>query len=377
MVLLSPATITRESFSGSRNSLGGAAVMKTITIKDSAEFIAFCRIQHAEPVQVTFATKTITLPVLGTVLRRKKNVELVGPVTFTGGRFSIISSENITCRRIAFRAQRPEVPPSKTYEKSWKPFAIQAEAADQPCRNITIDECSFSGNTDEIESGPEWAGIWFASYVGKPTVIGLTVTRCMIGPSFQNYLTTRVNHNFGWAFSMVKNLTVDRCVVFAANRRQMQIAATNAVVRNCVCDNWGTMGLGLHAGTDIQIHGCHFIQGPQTKELPISLVEGTYVSPLARLGLVKVAISPTNIYYDKAFLQQANGEGCWREPLHDLGNTWQRQPLTPVEKPVPMLEIVNGAGCGDSLDVAIRNEFAKKRHIPWMAEYAAPFTFPK
>jgi hypothetical protein len=356
--------------------------MKTIEIKSQADWDKLQALTDAEPLQVLLKTPVIKLPRITTPWRRS-NVTFDasqapgGYCLFTGGCFALVGCETVSCKRIAFRIERPSDLPKGALEKSWKPLRIHAESPDKPCRNIHFENCSFSGHTDEIEVGPADHGTWFKNTPDKIAAYNVSFVRCSFALPFQNY--TRGDHNMNISASLVDGLLFDETVFMGANRRSGQCCAKNVLYRHTVHLNWGGMNIGLHAGSSAQLQSCHFVPGPNTKlgKLPVSIVEDTFKSDLGVLGEISLAITKTcKLYKSLAQLTPVKeGWDCFRvDPGVPLPKKTTALAVPPVK---PLADLVRNAGCGDALDKAIVEQVVGKRlHVPWMYDYTAPFLFP-
>jgi hypothetical protein len=270
------------------------------------------------------------------------------------------------------------------FEVSWKPFKLHSSGPTKPSRNITLSQCSFSGHYDEIEVGPADHATWYANSLFEPAALNITFDRCMFGPSFVN--PTRGNHNFSIAIELVDGLLVQDCVFVGSNRRNPQVNARNAKLSHCVLDNWGTMGVGIHFGSDIEINSLHAIRGSSTFSLerPVSMVEQTSVaSPtgFGEKGPPKIAITPNCTEYETTFAKTGKkGWDCFN-PTY-VGSGTSADYVYTIKKPKfieplkPWLSIVENAGCRDSLDIAITRELASGNHIPWISDYTASLPWP-
>lgn len=370
-----------------------------ITITSDADFAAFCKSPPSAPSRVEFRVNRVTLPPTGLILRAARDIVITGETApfgrllMTGGRFTLLNCESITISRVGFRSQRLADPVKvglfETYERSWKPFAIQCDNAATPSRNITLRECSFSGHTDEIEVGPADHASWFATQVEMLAAIGIAFDRCLFGPGFINtgatikdatkrasFVAERQFHNMSLSVPCADQVAFTGCLFVGANRRSPQLGAKRVGLAHCVVDDWGSMCVGLHAGSDVEVNACHFIRGPHTNpaERAVSFVEGTWQSPFAKLGPVQLAISPNCTEYNTVFGALRKGWDIWQEKP---SLQWAKKPTGGVLTLRPISEIMNQAGCGDSLDQSIRAFLLAKKHVPWMDNYTTDFAFPK
>lgn len=373
---------------------------RDVIINTDADFLAYAASPSALPTRLVFKRNKITLPPTGVTLRNVRDLYLDGftaprgRLLITGGRLTILGGENVTLTRIGLRSRRlfQPMPPGlfDTYERSWKPLAIAAETPMSPCKNITLRECSFSGHTDEIEVGPANHTQWFTSWMGRNAAIGVTFDRCIIGPSFTNtgetilnntkrlaFLRERERHNMGLSAVCCDDVLITKCLFVGHNRRSPQLQATHARVEHCVMNNWGTMCIGVHAGSNVQINACHFLRGPQTprSEKAISLVEQTFTSPFGKLGPATIAIPPNNLEFNAYRVAIRSGWHLWAEPTTTQGTQWIAADAGMVQRR-PINEIIDEAGCGDALDQAIQATLRNSKHVPWMTDYSRAFPFP-
>lgn len=370
-----------------------------ITITSDADFAAFCKSPPSGPSRVEFKVNRVTLPPTGLILRAARDVVMAGETAplgrllMTGGRLTLSSCEAVTISKVGFRSQRPTVPlPAglfDTYERSWKPLAIHGETPGTPSRNIKLQECSLSGHTDEIEAGPMDHATWFSRWMGAPAVVGLTFDRCLFGPSFINtgatisnaqkraaFLAERQFHNMSISAVCCEDVAFTGCVFVGANRRSPQLGAKRVGLAHCVVDDWGSMCVGLHAGSEAEINACHFIRGPHThpKERAVSFVEETWKSPFAVLGPVQLAITSNCTEYRSDFGVLRRGWDIWQELP---SANWSKKASGGVLPLRPINDILSQAGCGDSLDQSARACLISKRHVSWMDNYTTDFAFPK
>lgn len=369
-----------------------------IKIASDADFIGFCQ-SPLFPVRLEFKLNRITLPPQGVTLRGAKDIEIAGETApngrllITGGRFTLNACNNVTLSKIGFRLQRLKAPLPQdvfeTYERSWKPLAIHADSPDQPCRNITLTQCSFSGMTDELEVGPSDHATWFARWMGRPAAIGITFDRSIFGPSFINtgetiknavkrtaFLAERQFHNMAISAVCCENVAFVGSVFVGANRRSPQIGGKRVGLAHCVVDDWGLMAVGLHAGSDVEVNACHFMRGPHTSSLKraAGLVEGTESSPFAILGQATLAITDNTCEYNAVGGVVRKG---WKI-CHTAEGAWLRQGA--VISPLPLrtvADIVTKAGCGDALDAAIRARLTRMQHVSWVKDYTTELAFPR
>lgn len=369
-----------------------------VQITSDADFVAFCR-APLFPSRLEFKVNRITLPPTGVTLRGARDIEIAGETApngrllITGGRFAINACNNVTLSKIGFRLQRLKSPLPQgvfeTYERSWKPLAIHADSPEQPSRNIRLTQCSFSGMTDELEVGPSDHATWFARWMGRPAAVGITFDRCIFGPSLVNtgetindaakralFLTERRFHNMSLSASCVQSVAFVGCVFVGANRRSPQIGGKQVGLAHCVVDDWGSMAFGLHAGSDGEINACHFLRGPHTSPLKraAGLVEGTESSPFAILGQAMLSITDNTCEYNAVGGVVRKG---WKI-CHTAESAWLKRGT--VTSPLPLrtvADIVTKAGCGDSLDAAIRARLTRMQHVPWIENYTTEFAFPK
>lgn len=358
-------------------------------IRSSEEFLAFCKSPETGH-ELRIHCPRIELPPTGVTLT-VNNVKIapapgVPHVIFTGGRLTLLDCNDIRIERVGFRMQRlTKIPKglNQTYERSWKGLAILATYGHGFCKSlrITFVNCSFSGHTDEIEIAPldrEW---WFANQPGESAVKDALFDQCVFGPSFINtgatitdpvkraaFLVEREFHNFGMSASCVSGLVMRRCLFVGNNRRSPQIAG-QARLEQCIVDNCGTMGVGIHAGSNVSINACKFIRGPRTSRPPVSMAAGTMESQFGKLGQATVAISKNCTEYSSAFGASGKGWDLWQTANQDQ---WRKGTISGTVLPLePMKDTLANIGCGDKLDVAIRNSLNSLKHVPWMSDYSA------
>jgi hypothetical protein len=359
-----------------------------IDIRSSEEFLAFCA-SPATGHELLIHCPRIELPPTGVILT-VNNVTIkpasgVHHVIFTGGRLTLLDCYDIRIERVGFRMQRlTKIPKglNQTYERSWKGLAILATYGPAFCKSqrITFVNCSFSGHTDEIEIAPldrEW---WFANQPGVAAVQAVLFDQCVFGPSFTNTGATitdpakraafqkeREFHNFGMSATCVSGLVMRRCLAVGSNRRALVQIAGDATIEQCIVDNWGTMAIAAHAGSKLSVNACKFIRGPRTSRPPISMVVGTEESAFGKLGKATVAISGNCTEYASNFGASKKGWNLWLP-----SDGWQKGKVAgSVLNLEPMKDTLANIGCGDKLDVAIRNSLNSLKHVPWMSDYSA------
>ena len=362
-----------------------------INIRSSEEFIAFCASPEASQ-ELRIHCPRIDLPPTGVTLTIDcvtiKPAPGVPYVIFTGGRLTLLDCNDIRIERVGFRMKRlTKIPKGlhQTYEKSWKGLAVLATYGVGSCKSqrIALINCSFSGHTDEIEIAPldrEW---WFANQPGVPAVQDVLFDQCVFGPSFINtgatitdpakraaFLAERQYHNFGMSASCVSGFIMRRCLFVGNNRRSPQIAG-HARIEQCIIDNWGTMGIGVHAGSNVSVNACKFLRGLKTKSAAIAVVAGTNDSVFGKLGKPVVAISKNCTEYDVYFSTINKGWDCWNGVCDKTTVEGSVLPL------VPMKNIIANIGCGDKLDVAVRASLNSHSHVPWMSDYSAAWPGPE
>lgn len=342
------------------------------------------RVQSASPgkhLLVRLLAKSLVMPQAGYVWRRSNVIFEAsgapgGYCLFHQGCFSLVGTQNIHINRVAFRVNRPIGLPQGALEKSWKAFRIHAESPDAPCEDITLENCSFSGHTDELEVGPADHDWWYANHISRIAARNIKFLKCMFAYPLVNY--TRGPHNMSISCSCVENVLCEDTVYVGANRRSPQWLGS-LICRHTVLIDWGTMGAGIHCGSRGEFQACHFIPGPHTKatEMPITMVEGSYQSACGPLGTPSLAITKNTRMYSNLRTMTVSRQGwdCFgQDPLNP--------PITKITaSAVPVLKdpfaVIRAAGAGDALDVVIRDQLVNKRaHIPWNLEYTAPFTFP-
>lgn len=363
-----------------------------IDIRSSDDFIKFCSSPQSSN-SVRIIAPRIVIPPTGVTLTVSginiKPDSSLSHVVFTGGRLTLMNCVNVALEHIGFRTQRLKAIPSglhQTYEKSWKGLAILSTGVGR-CKNIELWNCSFSGHTDEIEIAPldrEW---WFANQPGTPAVQDVKFDQCVIGPSFINtgetitnsakraaFLAEREFHNFGMSATCVSGLVMKRCLAVGNNRRSLVQIAGSASLEQCIIDNWGTMGIGVHQGSQVSVNACKFIRGPKTKSAAIAMVYGTKESPFGVLNPASVGISKNCTEYNTSFLMNTKGWDCWDGRNGD----WNRVAVGgSVQSLEPLVDTLRSIGCGDELDVRIRVALNAKKHVPWMRDYSAEWPLPK
>lgn len=364
-----------------------------VDIRTSDEFIRYCAEPRANDV-VRICTDRITLPPTGVTLRDSRVIQImpardIPSVTITGGRFTLLDCSDVYLYKLGFRSQRLKTIPEglyETYERSWKPLAVHATAPGNSQR-ITLKHCSFSGHTDEIEIGPADHADWFANHMGTPAVSDVLIDQCVVGPSFMNtgatikdkatraaFLMKREFHNHGLAATCVENMTIKRTLFCGNNRRSPQIAGTGVKLERCIVNNWGTMAVGIHAGSSVSINACKFLRGPRSKSLPVAMVVGTMDSPFGVLGRASVGITKNSIEYGEGFGAIRKGWELWPSTPPDQ---WKKATVAgSVLRPEPMAETLAQIGCGDGLDVAIGAALNGHRHIPWVDDYSTSWPMP-
>lgn len=360
-----------------------------IDIRSSEEFIAFCASPKSREI-VQIHVPRITLPPTGVTLTVTsatiKPATGVPHVVFTGGRLTLFDCNSVRIERVGFRMQRLlKIPKglNQTHERAWKGLAIHSTGIER-CRHIAFINCSFSGHTDEIEIAPIDRERWFREQPGDAAVQDVLFDQCVFGPSFINtgstitdpakraaFLAERQYHNFGMSASCVSGLTMRRCLAVGSNRRALIQVAGHARLEQCIVDNWGTMAVGVHAGSKVSVNGCKFIRGPKTKSAAITVVAGTNDSVFGKLGKPVVAISRNCTEYAANFSTANKGWDCWSGVCD---KTTVEGSVLPLE---PMKNILANIGCGDKLDVAIRNSLNSHRHVPWMSDYSAEWPGPE
>jgi hypothetical protein len=371
--------------------------MADIQISSSSDFISFCG-NPTSGSRLVFRTNRIILPPTGISLRNTSRITIAGETAslgrtlFTGGRFSVVGCQSVLISKVGFRSQRLRRPLPEgifeTYEKSWKPFTINAESPSNPCRDIVIRECSFSGHTDEIEVSPSDHATWYRDHIDKPAAIGVKFDRCIFGPSFINtgetirdaakrqaFLDAREYHNMSISASCCDGIEFNGCGFIGANRRSPQVAAKNAVMRHCVVDSWGSMAAAAHAGSYLSIDACHFLRGSRTSPLKraVGLVEGTETSDFARLGFAVIAISANSREYNTTGTAIRSGWAMCHSPI---GPFLRRAGVLNPSPDRTVSDIINKAGCGDQLDVNIRSMLSRGQRIDWIRDYTQQLPFP-
>lgn len=356
---------------------------RKVAIRTSADLIDLAK-QPQVGLRLVFETPKVVLPREGLSLTCWRDIVIDGQSSpngktlFTGGSLNITGCEELECSWLACRVQRPVGALPTRYEKSWKPMRVHAASPDAPCRYITFRNCSFSGHTDELECGPADHAWWYANHMGKPAVDWLRFSKCMFGPSLVNLSPDRIYHNFSLACSLTNNVEISGSVFVGSNRRSPQLAGKGILLsQSCVFD-WGTMGTGLHAGAEVQIFGCHYFRGPHTngKERAVSLVEVQGSNAFSPLGPAIIGIGPECVEYGTHWSPLRRGFQLWQEPESTRRSTWRRTAVAATATQMSWKDIVAQAGCGDSLDQAIRNSLMAGKHIPWISDYTKEFPFP-
>ena len=210
-----------------------------------------------EDVVVIFEKSHITIPFEypGWFFQGLKNCYFLGAtspkkkVLLDGYPFFLTDCDGIHVADIAMRLDRP-FEPHATYEKWWNSPKVLTTDPDKPSRNIAFHRCSMSGNTDEIDCGPDNHSMWPAA---APTAIdGLEFYQCVVGPSFRGFMSGRGKHNFGIAATHVVNANIQECLFVGHNRRCPQIKG-EAIIRDCLINGAGTMAVGLYGGSTVDV----------------------------------------------------------------------------------------------------------------------------
>ena len=296
-----------------------------------------------------------------------------GKVLFRGhGRFIIQDSQHVLVKNVAIRLERYPGATSYKYERAHNSPKVLSSVPASRCMNIAFHGCSFAGNTDEIDCGPLNHAGWFATWKDLPAVDGLTFRDCMVGPSFRGYYSGRDRHNFGIATTAVSNCSYVRCVFAGHNRRAFQHQGPGLRADSIITAGYGTMAIGLHAGTTADIRrfrAIPFSTTPADRPSPIRVVTGTkdYTQWDQEIGLYLEDVSEIC----QVPKHQNPGQGWDLVGEYDEGITVQLIDAmgdiagVPVE-PMTLLDI---AGVRDAIDDRVSDKISDST-MPWIYDWS-------
>ena len=271
------------------------------------------KLEKAKDVNVKFASGIITVPETLFVLRDLKNVTFdgsTGPkgrVAFVGGSIQLFDPKNVKFNNISFHLERPNLDPT-VYERWWGGIRVLATKT-SGFKDLVFENVSFRGHTDELAftHADSWNG-----KVGGTTGSNVIFNRCVIGPSIKGRMAGREFHNFNLMVEGVNNVLIEECVFGAANRRSPQLRGKGNLIQNCIISSYGTMAVGLHGGSELDIRNVAFMPNYQTtlnRPYPIKPVEGTRLA----FGNKTIKIHIDQVYEvpHPKHPNSRNGYNCW------------------------------------------------------------------
>jgi hypothetical protein len=193
------------------------------------------------------------------------NTAVGGKTMFYGYPLILKGARNVSFLSIAFRLTRPDGMLPEQYEKWWNSPKILCDNGHNGRKfwQVKFVHCSMSGNTDEIDVGPENHVKWAQEKPGQYCGHSVEFINCMMGPSSMGKMADRQHHNFGSATSYVDSVSVVNCVYAGHNRRMNQWRGRGSQ-QSCLIYGYGTQAIGVHAGSEVDVRRCVFIPSDQT-----------------------------------------------------------------------------------------------------------------
>lgn len=306
-----------------------------------------------------------------------------GKVLIDGYPLIFTDCEDIHVSDIAMRLDRPAGRPFKEYEKWWNSPKVLTLNPAKPSRNIRFHRCSMSGNTDEIDCGPDNPSTW----PGEATaIIGLEFYQCFFGPSFRGRLPGRDRHNFGVGATHVTDALFKECVFAGHNRRCPQIKG-EAVIQDCLINGVGTMAIGVYGSSTLSVVNTIHVPDLMTAT---KWSADTATNP-RRVPIVSVVpdtpwTADISLYVDgihEQFTTRKHGaitldaaQLHWA-PRSNWDAVINCEPVTILEQSVPHKEIVGKtdpwealtrAGVQDSMDIEVAAA-VRSGSMPWIYDY--------
>jgi len=334
--------------------------MKLVTITKASDLAA---LNGAVDTDVIFATGIVDLPSL-TVLKGLRNVAFYGNrspkgrVAITGFPLQFIDCENVSIDRVAFHMERSKLPAAQV--ESWWSSPRFLASIPYGLKNISLTNCDFRYSTDEIAFFH--TDVW--PYGKLPVIQGLKIEGCLFGPSLRGLVPARLNHNFGLMVDGAEDVQIRQCVFAGNNRRNPQVRGKNILVEDCLMLGYGTMAIGIHAGSSVDVQRCTFwptAQTTQNRPSPVKAVEGTvnaFGSDMIQLCIQK---------------SREIGSAKHQDPKTDLnlwGNSGETMPvqlwdgLPALRNPVAIDMLTTQVGVLDTLSKQIYKEIGQGS-VPW------------
>lgn len=334
--------------------------MKTITITKPSDIAA---LNGATDTKVVFSIGIVPLAAL-TVLKNLRNVVFEGSaspkgrVAFTGWPLQFIDCQDVTINKVAFHMERSTLPPANV--ESWWSSPRFLASVPYGLKNITLTNCDFRYSTDEIAFFH--TDVW--PYGKQPVIKGLKIGQCLFGPSLRGLVPARLNHNFGLMVDGAEEVQIRQCVFTGNNRRNPQVRGKNVLIEDCLMLGYGTMAIGIHAGSSVDVQHCTFwptAQTTQNRPSPVKAVEGT-VNAFGS-DLIQIAIQKS----------KEIGTTKHQDPKTDLnlwGNSGETMPvqlwdgLPAFRNPVAIDMLTTQVGVLDTLSKQIYKEIGQGS-VPW------------
>lgn len=334
--------------------------MKTVTITKASDLAA---LNGAVDTAVTFAIGIVDLPAL-TVLKGLRNVSFQGKqspkkrVAITGFPLQFIDCENISIDSVAFHMERSKLPAAQV--ESWWSSPRFLASVPYGLKNISLTNCDFRYSTDEIAFFH--TDVW--SYGKLPVIKGLKIEDCLFGPSLRGMIPARLNHNFSLMVDGAEDVQIRRCVFTGSNRRNPQVRGKNILIEDCLMVGYGTMAIGVHAGSSVDIQRCTFVptaQTTQNRPPAVKAVEGT-VSAFGA-DMIQICIQGSKEIGSTKHVSPKTDLNLWGSGDEELPvQLWKGLPA--LRSPVAVAMLTRQVGVLDTLSKQIYKEIGQGS-VPW------------